>query len=137
MNDPPQRKPIRLRGYDYGKPGYYFVALCTRERGKNVLAEISPEPHPAGGGLCAAPSPVSSPSPASPPIPPPSVQSGKILVVCLTQIGWIVDESIRNIPSRYDGVEIDIYCIMPDRVPLIVSLETGRDRARPRILSVR
>ena len=55
MNDWVQRKPLRLRGYDYGKPGYYFVTVCTAVRGETILAEISPEPQTVGaaalGGL--------------------------------------------------------------------------------------
>ena len=34
MNDWAQRKPLRLRGYDYGRTGYYFVTVCTAVRGK-------------------------------------------------------------------------------------------------------
>ena len=28
----PKRKPIRLKGYDYSKPGYYHVTICTYNR---------------------------------------------------------------------------------------------------------
>jgi len=28
----PKRRSIRLRGYDYGQPGPYFVTICTRKR---------------------------------------------------------------------------------------------------------
>ena len=35
----PQRKQIRLTGYDYSLPGYYFVTICTQER-KNILGKI-------------------------------------------------------------------------------------------------
>ena len=57
----------------------------------------------------------------------------------MTSIGQVVDESIRGIPERYAGVNIDSYCIMPDHVHLILAVaphvkkagEAGRDRARP------
>ncbi|MBA2393324.1 MAG: transposase [Ktedonobacteraceae bacterium] len=26
----PQRKTLRLQGYDYSRPGFYFVTICTR-----------------------------------------------------------------------------------------------------------
>lgn len=26
------RKPIRLRNYDYSRPGYYFITICTHHR---------------------------------------------------------------------------------------------------------
>jgi len=32
------RKQIRLTGYDYSLPGYYFVTICTQER-KNILGK--------------------------------------------------------------------------------------------------
>ena len=35
----PQRKQIRLTGYDYSLPGYYYVTICTQEK-KNILGEI-------------------------------------------------------------------------------------------------
>ena len=28
----PKRKPTRLKGYDYGAPGAYFVTICTNGR---------------------------------------------------------------------------------------------------------
>jgi len=28
----PARKQIRLTGYDYSLPGYYFVTVCTQEK---------------------------------------------------------------------------------------------------------
>lgn len=34
------RRSIRLKGYDYSKPGYYFVTLCTKDR-ECLLGEIS------------------------------------------------------------------------------------------------
>lgn len=36
----PNRKPIRLKDYDYGSPGAYFVTLCTQDR-KRILSEIT------------------------------------------------------------------------------------------------
>jgi len=27
-----RRKPLRLRGYDYSKTGFYFVTICTKDR---------------------------------------------------------------------------------------------------------
>ena len=34
IHDPrsPNRRSIYLRGYDYSRPGAYYVTLCTRER---------------------------------------------------------------------------------------------------------
>jgi REP element-mobilizing transposase RayT len=32
MQSLPQRKNIRLKGYDYSKEGYYFITICTKNR---------------------------------------------------------------------------------------------------------
>ena len=38
--DLPKRKIIRLPGYDYDQPGYYFITICTREK-KKLLCNIT------------------------------------------------------------------------------------------------
>ena len=35
----PNRKPMRLREYDYHTPGAYFVTLCTKEKA-NIMSTI-------------------------------------------------------------------------------------------------
>ncbi len=32
MKNLPQRKPSRLKGYDYSQLGYYFITICTKNR---------------------------------------------------------------------------------------------------------
>ena len=46
--DLPERKTIRLKGYDYSQNGSYFVTVCTKNKMK-VLGSI------VGDGLCAVP----------------------------------------------------------------------------------
>ena len=46
--DLPKRKPNRLRGYDYDRPGAYFITFCTQNR-RCVLSRI------VGGGAHDAP----------------------------------------------------------------------------------
>jgi REP element-mobilizing transposase RayT len=38
----PNRKSIRLKGYDYSTPGYYFVTVCTNDR-RCLFGEIIDE----------------------------------------------------------------------------------------------
>ena len=45
----PKRKPTRLKGYDYGTPGAYFVTICTQNR--ENLFEIEY----VGNDLCVVP----------------------------------------------------------------------------------
>ena len=35
----PERKPTRLKGYDYSQNGYYFITICTHNR-KRILSDI-------------------------------------------------------------------------------------------------
>ena len=35
----PNRKPIRLKEFDYSTPGAYFITICTKNR-KNILSDI-------------------------------------------------------------------------------------------------
>lgn len=46
--DLPERKPLRLKEYDYSQSGAYFVTICTKDRAP-VFG------HLVGGGLRAAP----------------------------------------------------------------------------------
>ena len=37
--DLPKRKTVRLQGYDYNTPGYYFITVCTEDK-KPMLCKI-------------------------------------------------------------------------------------------------
>src|SRR5712692_10533633 len=41
-NEPPRRKQLRLRGYDYAFPGAYFVTICSAGK-RPVFGSISGE----------------------------------------------------------------------------------------------
>jgi len=40
MQDFPQRKDIRLKGYNYSEAGYYFITLCTKDK-RNLFGKIT------------------------------------------------------------------------------------------------
>ena len=44
-NELPKRKPTRLREFDYGSSGAYFITICTENR-KNILSTIVGEGFP-------------------------------------------------------------------------------------------
>jgi len=46
LKELPVRKKIRLNGYDYSQPGYYFITLCVEGR-QEILGTID-----VGQGLC-------------------------------------------------------------------------------------
>ena len=95
--DLPKRKQIRLRAYDYSAPGAYFVTICTYER-RCILSDI------AVGALHEAPA----------------------VSVRLTQIGQIVDETIRSLPGRYSNLTVDQYVIMPNHIHLLLRIKAER-----------
>ena len=97
MNDLPQRKHPRLKHYDYGKNGCYFVTICTKKRAR-MFGHIV--------GRDALIPPMIR-------IPP---------QIKLTAVGEIVQKYINNISIVYDGINVDRYVIMPDHVHLLFSI---------------
>ena len=84
-----QRKKNRLEGYDYGRAGYYFVTICTKNR-EHFFGAI------VGGDVLIAPHDV---------LIAPHIE--------LSKIGKIVDDTIAIIPT------VDKYVIMPNHIHII------------------
>ncbi|MEW5920646.1 MAG: transposase [Bacillota bacterium] len=96
MNSLPQRKQLRLKNYDYGQPGYYFVTICTYEKQK-ILCHIDL-----------------------------SIEGVEKSTIKHTEIGLKVEHSLLNIPTLFSGVSVDQYIIMPNHLHLIIVLtKTG------------
>ena len=56
--------------------------------------------------------------------------------VPLSDIGMIVDNEIKKLNSVYDAVRVDKYCIMPDHIHFILSIDTdenGRTQFAPTV----
>ena len=52
----------------------------------------------------------------------------------LSEAGTVVETAILHIPEHYPAVSVDKYCIMPDHIHLILSVNTdenGRQIAAP------
>ncbi len=96
----PERKQIRLPEYDYSRPGYYFVTICTAVRNHDILCSIDSVGAAALGG-------------------PPHV--------ALTPAGQVVQQLIYNIDRVYSHVTVDTFAIMPDHVHLILALQIPED----------
>ncbi len=97
----PKRKPTRLKEYDYGTPGAYFITICTHNR-QCVLSKIV-----VGEGLCALPQNT------------------------LTPIGNEIKKSIQYINDNYIGITIDKYVIMPNHIHLIVNINNSGGHGNP------
>ena len=47
--------------------------------------------------------------------------------VPLSNIGMIVDNEIQKLSTVYDSVHVDKYCIMPDHIHFIISIDTDEN----------
>ena len=54
LRDHPHRQPIRLRGYDYCRPGRYFVTIVTAAREEAFGTIVDGEMHLSDEGVCVA-----------------------------------------------------------------------------------
>ena len=88
-----QRKPLRLKNWDYSSTGYYFITICSKER-KNIFSSF------VGAELASARDSIE-----------------------LSDLGKIIQTNWLNIPKNYKNIELDDYVIMPNHIHgiLIVS----------------
>ena len=57
----------------------------------------------------------------------------------LSEIGFVVEMAIQQIPEHYPMISVDKYCIMPDHIHMILSIGTdadGRQVAAPTVSTV-
>ncbi len=91
----PQRKPTRLKEYDYSSNGAYFVTICTHNR-KQILSKIV-----VGKGLCALPQIELS-------------GIGKIVNECINYINTYEYVSIDSYVIMPDHIHLLISIIAPE-----------------------
>jgi len=94
-----ERKNHRLKKYDYGRYGYYYVTICTTNR-INFLCEISNINTAVGSDALVAP---------------------KALFVP-TNIGEKVIECFNNIAALNDNIVIDKFVLMPNHIHGIIKI---------------
>ena len=108
------RKQIRLKNYDYSKPGLYYVTICTQNR-ECIFGDIV-----VGVGR-------DRPSLIRPCYQPVSM--------ILNQYGKIIKNIWESLPDHH-SVELDAFQIMPNHVHFIIGIimgasQTGRSRPTP------
>ena len=85
-----------MQGYDYGRPGCYFITICANERAEFFWDAAAMRS--VGADIIRPFSPT------------------------LSQYGYFVERAIREIPQHYTGVLVDKYVVMPNHVHMILSL---------------
>ncbi len=106
MRELPRRKTIRLKNYDYGSEGVYFITICVKD-GYNLLGEINTaafDCHPDVGAIRNRPQ------------------------TTLSEHGKTVNLSIKQI-SDYSDTHVDKYVIMPNHVHMILFVRAAKNVA--------
>ncbi len=102
------RKHPRLKEFDYGSNGAYFVTMCTDNR-RNILSRIAV---------------------GRDDLIPPRIE--------LSPIGAVVDKYIRGIESAYENVSVDKYVIMPNHIHILICIQNngGMRSSRPTVPTI-
>ena len=106
-----ERKPIRIKGYDYSQCGAYFITICTHERRK-LLSRL-----PVGTPLPGCPAEYSLQNNPNP--------THTVPVPELLWYGQIADKYIRQLDAFYDHLSVDKYVIMPDHIHFLVMVHNA------------
>jgi REP element-mobilizing transposase RayT len=127
----PQRKPTRLKNFDYSSQGAYFLTICTEDR-KRILSRI------VGGDV------LDAPRSDVPDAPKPDVRNAPKTDVLdapkyafatdveLLPHGKICEKYIRQMNDFYDDIKVDRYVIMPNHIHIMLFVfENGASRTSP------
>ena len=114
----PERKKHRLRPYDYGKSGYYFITICTNNRLPLLSVITSREQN--------------APSVSSTPIVGSGALTAPQPLVTLTPLGETVLDSWNKIETMNERVFIEKYIFMPDHIHGIIRIENPEKIHHPK-----
>jgi REP element-mobilizing transposase RayT len=90
------RRSIRLRGYNYSRPGYYFVTICIHDRKQKLFGSFDNGPVGAGS----KPAPVFKPN----------------------QYAQTVQQTWHDLPNHISNIVLDEFIIMPNHVHGIIRI---------------
>jgi REP element-mobilizing transposase RayT len=105
----PQRKPTRLKGYDYSRNGAYFMTVCAKDRAE-LLGQIVGDA--VGDAVHSVPPPPSVPS------VPPHIE--------LSEYGKVVEGILRQ--GGNPDIRLDRYIIMQNHIHMILIISRNGDR---------
>lgn len=103
--DLPRRKKIRLEGYDYSKNGLCFVTICVTEKYQVLWENV--------GANSVRP-----------------LTAKELLRPKLSDIGKVVKKKLAEIGEHYSDVFVEMSCIMPDHVHIIINIEKQPKKGR-------
>ena len=123
-NELPKRKNTRLKDFDYGNSGAYFITICTRgmmcvlsqivktndeitTSERNIFENNRPTDNSVGEGLA-----------------PPAYSEYK---THFKPCGEIVKEQLSLIETRFKTVTVEDYVIMPDHIHAIIFLQRDEE----------
>ena len=103
----PERKNMRLRKFDYGKHGAYFITICTEGK-RCILSEVVCEGEIGDGDFHGF-----------------DVGDGVLDVppTKLYRCGEIAEKYIRQLSDFYDDISVEHYVIMPNHIHLILFVD--------------
>lgn len=108
MRQFPKRKNIRLKDYDYSKPGMYFITICTKNR-QQILSQIIDKPMSNDVGVALLGDPYTR-------------NCNELMSnLKLTHIGKIIEENIEKCGENKNYI-MDKYIIMPNHIHLIIEI---------------
>ncbi|MBI2330547.1 transposase [Candidatus Daviesbacteria bacterium] len=104
----PNRKSIRLKGYDYSSNGAWFITICTQNR-ELLFGDII-----VGVDPCVDPNPNScvDPNPNSCVDPNPYMK--------LNNVGEMINDWWLKIPNKFTHIELGTFQIMPNHIHGII-----------------
>jgi putative transposase len=101
------RQSIRLKGFDYSRPGYYFVTICLHDRKNHLFGNI----YPADG------------FPAEEDGFPEGAGSKPALIK--NEFSNIVQSTWNDLPNHIPVVQLDEFVMMPNHVHGIIKIVDG------------
>lgn len=90
---------MRLKDYDYSKPGLYFVTICTQDR-EHLFGKIINEPAVANLSVCHL--------------------ENKIMKLNIA--GEMIQDWIIELPNKFENIKCDYYIIMPNHLHMIIEI---------------
>ena len=95
------RRSIRLKGYDYSQPGYYYITICSQNRECMFWKNNNDVNINVGAVLAPAPNKIQ-----------------------LSITGEVIEKQLHSIPNQFKNVRLDEYIIMPNHVHVIIVIKT-------------